>query len=146
MRRIIDGRVYDTETAQQVGGDCSPAGLGPRDFQWYEENLFRKRTGEYFLYGEGGPASPYAEPYGQTGRQGGAMIRPLTYDEAREWAESHLEAREYEAEFGTPAEGDAALMARVPMATYEAIRRAASQTGRTIREVIIDMVDAYGDR
>lgn len=146
MRKIIDGRLYDTEKAHLIGEPWSPDGIGYDDFDWCEETLYRKRTGEYFLYGEGGPKTRYARPYGQSGWQYGDRIMPLTYDEAREWAESHLEASEYEAEFGTPAEGDAALMARVPMATYEAIRREASQTGRTIREVIIDMVDAYGDR
>jgi hypothetical protein len=54
MRKIIDGKLYDTDKAKRVGGPWSPAGFGPGDFDWCEEALYRKRTGEYFLHGEGG--------------------------------------------------------------------------------------------
>ena len=55
MKKIINGKLYDTETAKLIGR--SYHGEGPRDFRHYSEELYRKRTGEYFLYGEGGPMS-----------------------------------------------------------------------------------------
>ena len=59
MKKIINGKLYDTDTAKEMGTGC--ASCSPRDFHYYSETLYRKRTGEYFLYGEGGPASRYAE-------------------------------------------------------------------------------------
>jgi hypothetical protein len=36
-------------------------------FRWVCEELYRKRTGEYFLYGEGGPMSKYSRQVEQNG-------------------------------------------------------------------------------
>lgn len=95
MRKIILGRRYDTETAQLIGlfSDSYPG-----QFDYVKEELYRKRTGEYFLYGEGGPQSQYAKNEGSTA-SGGSDIRRMTEDEAREWAEAHLSADEYEQVF-----------------------------------------------
>ena len=124
MKRIIDGKVYDTETAHQVGRPWSPAGLGPSDFEWYEETLYRKRTGEYFLHGE--------------------RIMPMGYDQARQWAEGHLEVEEYIAAFGDPGEGGDAglerLQVKVPARTLAAIDREVSATGRTRSDVVADLL------
>ena len=144
MKRIIDGKVYDTETAHQVGRPWSPAGLGPSDFEWYEETLYRKRTGEYFLHGEGGPKTRYARPHGQSGWTGGERIMPMGYDQARQWAEGHLEVEEYIAAFGDPGEGGDAglerLQVKVPARTLAAIDREVSATGRTRSDVVADLL------
>jgi len=97
MKRIINGKRYDSETARLVGKFSNP-GSG-RDFQHYVESLYQKRTGEYFLYGIGGPMTQYAVSTGQNSWSGGSKIIPFTADEARDWAEEHLTADEYEAEF-----------------------------------------------
>lgn len=141
MRKIIEGRLYDTDTAKMIGEPWSPDGIGYDDFDWCEETLYRKRTGEYFLYGEGGPKTRYARPYGQSGWQCGDRIMPLSYEDACDWAEGHLSTEDYEREFGTPDDGgEAVLSVRLPQATYDSIRREASRSGRTMREVIIDQV------
>lgn len=111
MRKIIKNRIYDTESAHRVCDPVSPTGMyDVRDFHYFEETLYRKKTGEYFLHGHGGPLSPYAEPYGQNGSQSGERIVPFTPEQAREWAESHLDADEYEAEFG-PVDDDGEAVA-----------------------------------
>ena len=95
MKKIILGRRYDTETAELIGlfrDSC------PGQFDYVKEELYRKRTGEYFLYGEGGPRSRYAKSEGST-FSSGSDIRRMTEDEAREWAEAHLSADEYEQAF-----------------------------------------------
>ena len=43
---IINGKLYNTETATYVGGYSN--GLSINDFNYYDEELYRKRTGEYF--------------------------------------------------------------------------------------------------
>ena len=104
MKKIINGKKYDTETARELASYSN--GGGWRDFQHFEETLHQKRTGEYFLYGEGGPASRYAETCGLNGRCGGEKIIPLTEIEAQEWAEEHLDGEDYEEIFGEVAEDD----------------------------------------
>ena len=49
--------------------------------------------------------SRYAEPVGDM-RGAGEKIIPMTENEAREWAEAHLDADEYVSVFGDPGEGE----------------------------------------
>ena len=96
MTKIINGKRYDTETARLVG----EASYSNRtDFAYWSEELYQKRTGEFFIYGEGGPASKYSRSTGQNSWSGGEKIIPLTINEAKEWAEKYLDGDEYEALF-----------------------------------------------
>ena len=98
MKKIINGKMYNTETAKVCGTYWN--GLSRSDFKRYEETLYKKRTGEYFLYGEGGPMTKYAVSVGDNARTGGSAITPMTEAEARQWAEDHLDADEYIEIFG----------------------------------------------
>lgn len=98
MKKIINGKMYNTETAEELGSWSDS--LSVRDFGHCSELLYRKKNGEFFLYGEGGPASRYAEPDGISGWTSGSSIIPMTEDDARKWSETHLDADEYEAIFG----------------------------------------------
>lgn len=98
--------MYDTETAKKLGEYYHGY-----DDAAYKEILYKKRTGEYFLYGEGGPASKWAQPIeGDAGAySGGEDIIPLTYDEARSWFKKaihddpdHAADEVYNHEFGKP--------------------------------------------
>ena len=97
MKKIINNKRYDTETAKLVGYTSYSY---PGDFTWWTEHLYHKRTGEFFLYGVGGPMSKYARRIGPDEWTGGEEIRPLSLKEAREWAEKNIEAEEYEQIFG----------------------------------------------
>ena len=65
--------VYDTEKSTE---------LGHRDFgsygdpTGYEETLYQNRGGFYFLVGQGGEDSPYAQ---------GADLKPISQEEAGAW-------------------------------------------------------------
>ena len=107
MKKIINGKVYDTETAKKVASWYSS--YARNDFHYYEEELYQKKTGEFFLYGEGNAASPYSRSCGQNELCGGERIEPLTYKEAQEWAEKHLDGDEYCAIFGEPDESGEAV-------------------------------------
>lgn len=50
MKKIINGKKYDTESAQEI---CSRSSGHYGDFHRVAETLYRKKTGEFFLYGEG---------------------------------------------------------------------------------------------
>jgi hypothetical protein len=94
MRRIIDGKAFDTETAELLG----EASWGNRgDSGRWEESLYRTRKGRYFLHGKGGPATRWAVGHPGGSYSGGSDIRALGEDEAQEWAERYLSADEYEA-------------------------------------------------
>lgn len=141
MRKIIHNKVYDTETARKVGEWDVDTSI--TDFDWYSEELYQKRTGEFFIYGEGNARSPYAEhAYGMW--QGGEAITPVSPEQAREWAEEHLDAEDYEAEFGTPSEdGSTALIqCYIAAATKAEIDRRRFATGKTIADVIADAIEA----
>lgn len=98
MKKIINGKKYDTDTAAEVGYYSNGGGWG--DFHHYEETLYRKRTGEFFLYGEGGPMTGYAESCGMNEYCGGWSIKPMTENQAKAWAETHIDADDYEKIFG----------------------------------------------
>lgn len=102
MKQIINGKMYNTETATEVASWWN--GYSRRDFKFCEETLYLKRTGEFFLYGEGGAMSKYSESCGQNCWVGGSQIIPLTIDKAKQWAEKHLDADEYISLFGEPEE------------------------------------------
>ena len=86
--KVIDGKMYDTRTAKAVYEyENEEDGMSP----WYRETLYRKRTGEYFLYGES---------YDGSCRYCGGLIMPYTLDAAMLWAELHCDGDEYEEIFG----------------------------------------------
>ena len=101
MKKIINGKMYNTETAKYLAAWWN--GLGCNDFGYVYEDLYKKKTGEFFLHGRGGANSKYAERYGRCFSDGEA-ITPLTEEEAREWAEKKLEVEEYIEIFGEPEE------------------------------------------
>jgi hypothetical protein len=98
MKCIISGRKYDTKTAKELGSYDSC--LGSRDFRNYSESLYVKKTGEFFLSGEGGPMTKYSEPCGDNTTSGGEGIIPLSLQEAKEWVEKNMNAEDYEQIFG----------------------------------------------
>lgn len=136
MKKIINGKLYDTETAKEIGRKAH--GEGPRDFRHYTEELYKKRTGEYFLYGEGGPMSRYAVTVGQNQWSGGEKIIPLDYKAATEWAEENLDADDYQTEFGPVSEADERTVLSISLdaATADKIRKQAQETGISISALI----------
>lgn len=48
MKRIIEGKMYNTDTAILIASNGS-RGLSPSDFNYYDHDLYRKKTGEFFL-------------------------------------------------------------------------------------------------
>lgn len=87
MKKVIDGKMYDTETATSIDymycGECG-------SFQYWYEELYRKKTGEFFLYTFGGLMT----------RDPGSRIIPYADEEAQEWMEIHSSGELYEEVFG----------------------------------------------
>ena len=98
MRKVIEGKRYDTETATKVADD-SYSNYG--DLQYWSEEIYRTKRGNWFLYGEGGAMSKYAQAIGQNEVGGGSAIIPLTGGEALAWLEAHTEDSEAYEEYFT---------------------------------------------
>jgi hypothetical protein len=84
MKKIVNGKRYDTETADLIASWGN--GYYSSDFKHCEEELYRTKKGNFFLFGEGGPMSKYAVGNGN-GYSGGSDLAPMTPDEARQWLE-----------------------------------------------------------
>ena len=97
MKKIIDGRRYDTATAECLG--IYSYGYSG-DFEHVEKALYRTAKGAYFVAGAGGPRSEYSQDLGGNNTGGGSGLHILTEDEAKAWLEQHGSAEEYEAAFG----------------------------------------------
>ena len=135
MKKIINGKVYNTETAKRVGAWDN--GHFTSDHEYCSEDLYQKKNGEFFLHGEGGAMSKYATSYGD-GIGYGNFIIPMSYDEAAKWAERHMSTEEYEAVFGEVAEDDTLVHLHISMSATSAdkIRKSAAREGLTISEYI----------
>lgn len=102
MKIVINGKLYNTETATFL---CSyDNGLSNSDFKQLYEELYRKKTGEFFLYGKGGPMTKYREEAGSRCWTWGEDIIPLSIKEAKEWAEAYMSVERYCSIFGIPEE------------------------------------------
>ena len=84
MKRVVDGRLYDSDTAELIHQWWN--GYSTRDFKHCEESLYRTTKGAWFLVGEGGAMSAYAEPI-SGGMIGGCALVPLSDREAQRWLE-----------------------------------------------------------
>lgn len=143
MRKVIHGKMYDTETASFCGSEKF-GNYGDYKFLW--ETLYRKKTGEFFLHCEGGAGTYYGQDVATNARQQGELIDPLNYDEAKSWAEEHLTGDEYESIFGEVPEDDESskvLTARVSAATLAKLQRHQSVSGETIGSIVEKAIDAY---
>lgn len=97
MKAIINGKKYDTETAEKIASWDN--GLGYGDFNNMSETLYQKRTGEFFLHGEGGANTRYAKGNGSSS-WGSSAIISFDLEDAKEWMEKHGNADQYEELFG----------------------------------------------
>jgi hypothetical protein len=100
MKKIINGLRYDTENATEVGSydhGCYP---GSGDFSHWSATLYKTpRSGRFFLHGEGGAMTRFAEHYADGMSGGGERIIPMSREGALEWAEQYLDAEEIEKRF-----------------------------------------------
>jgi len=85
MKRIINGRVYDTDTANRIGNFASDC--GPGDFRYEDTDLYKTKKGAWFISGEGGPFSRWSRAC-NNGQRGGSGIEAMTTAEALDWCET----------------------------------------------------------
>lgn len=137
MNKVINGKRYDTETAERVGWWDN--GLLANDLDWYSEELFRKRTGEFFLLCDGGARSRVAKRDG-SGMVGGESIEPIGREEAEKWVSERMDADAYAELFGDPGEGDTVLNTPISAACKDKLVREAARRGCSQRQIVEELI------
>lgn len=142
MKKYINNKCYNTATAKLLG-DWYTKGLSNRDFAYVEEELYVKRSGEYFLHGKGGAMSKYGKIVNRSA-VGSEEIIPLSYEEAKVWAEKHLEPDKYDKIFGEIAESDNSENVRVHVSlrsdVAEQLKRNAQQKHMNTSEYVAYLI------
>ncbi|HMM87058.1 hypothetical protein [Azohydromonas sp.] len=81
MKKIVNGKSYDTESAAEV---CDlPCTAARSDFEWHDTTLYVSPRGQFFVAGMGGPASMWRTPAYGGGWNSGDGLRLVDADEAR---------------------------------------------------------------
>jgi len=138
MKKIINGKRYDTNSAKEL---AYASYSNPRDFSYWAETLYRKNTGEFFLYGEGGPMSRYAAAIDQNNWSGGEKIMPLSYESAQKWAEKNLDADKYEEIFGEVTEDNKKTISlSLPESVVEMLKKNSSAANVSMSEYVAELV------
>lgn len=78
------------KTAETIAHNGSGKTINHSDERWFIETLYRKKSGEFFLYGSGGIFTKYAKQTGPNSWKRSEVILPLTEDEAKQWAMNNL--------------------------------------------------------
>lgn len=141
MKKVIGGRRYDTETAEHIadGGNGYPID----DFNCCLEELYRKRTGEFFIYGYGGPYSKYCKWFSDNSCGFGEKITPITIDEAKAWVEKYLDGDQYEEIFGKVDESRVNFSANLDKSLYEKLKKEAEEKDITMTDIVIEALTKY---
>lgn len=143
MKKIINGKRYNTETATLLAS--ADNGFGVTDVERTEEELYQKKTGEFFLYGKSNPGGSYATIVPGGARMAGEGIRPITRDEAKQWAEKYLEADEYEELFEVEEDNNTVINVLVPESLHNRLRNQAEKQNVSQKDLIIKALESYLD-
>ena len=98
MKKIIDGKLYNTETAECLGVYQD---FDPKTFHYYHEALYLTKKGTYFVYSGKGIENPSADD-SVLGMD--VSISLFSRENAMLWAEIRLTAEKYFSLFGRPTE------------------------------------------
>lgn len=135
MKKVIQNRVYDTETAELVAtyhdNTCA-------------ERLYRKRTGEFFIHGRGSSDHDDYAVWKGNRVTGSEQIKPLTPKRAMAWAAKHLNRQQYDDIFGSGADNQKQTISlSLPVGAIKALKNAAAEQGRTASALIAEMILLY---
>lgn len=97
MIRIVNGKRYNTDTAELLC-NISRGSYSRSDFQYDNTDLYVTQNGNFFISGEGGARSRWAQsvPNGSTG---GSGLRPIDKADARSLLEQYGSPEQVEAHF-----------------------------------------------
>lgn len=137
MKKMINGKRYDTNAAKKIAEWTSPT---KDTASKYTETLYRKRTGEFFLHGWGNEKSPYGQNVTMNVKEPGEKIIPMNKDEARKWAFAHADIEEFAKYFKD--EGDEKITTSIMLSrdAAELLAVLADSYGMTKSRIIEDLI------
>lgn len=132
MKKIIKGKVYDTEKATLIAR-ADHDNIKDANNLKCKQALYRKKTGEFFVHLEG-PSLTLHDIFGGEFRQNRG-IYPMTYKQAQLFVEKELSADTWTNLFGDPDEDseDVALNLMISAAASAKLKKAAAQNGISLR-------------
>ena len=99
MKKIVDGKRYDTETATCVHTWSNGKGYG--DFSYREKKLYITKKGAWFFKHSGGPMTDMAVSCGSNSTSGSTRIEaPVSPTDALNFLTTHGGTEEAEEYFG----------------------------------------------
>lgn len=142
MIKVIGGKKYSTDTAKRLGR-CY-GGANNNDVDYWSETLYRTKSGNYFLHGEGGPLTRYATVNGNNSGWGERII-PMAYDQAVKWAEDNLDGEGYIAAFGNP-DDDTRTTISISAEAKRKLDEIQSRTGKQQIQIVEELIlKAYSE-
>lgn len=138
IRKIAD-RKYNTASARKIASRESE--FGECDPRWYRETLYRKISGEFFLYAEGGMNSRYAKRQGGNVTAGSTII-PLEFDRAVQWAVKNMDRDEYIQKLVRPCHDETVsrFSIRLSVGTHEIMRNNAEEQGYSLSSYLEHLI------
>ena len=96
MKRIINNKCYNTETAELIAEYWN--GVSNEGFRYVYEKLYHTLKGSWFLYASGGAMSEYSCSFGNS-TSGDTVIIAYNEKQAYNWLEEHDKVNEIEKYF-----------------------------------------------
>lgn len=87
MKKIINGKLYNTETATLIGWFYK-GGTSHSDFNYIEQQIYKTKKWQYFLYIWGWARTQYATRIWNSS-SGGTDIELMTIESITEWLEEN---------------------------------------------------------
>lgn len=121
MKQVINGRLYDTDTAAKIGTHKKK----------HNETLFQKKNGEFFILSEED--------------EDNSEIFPLATNDAQEWVGKNLPIEKYEEMFGEVDEGGAHIHMCISLTPdiAEVIKFRAGKAGVSVSTYIEKMITYF---
>lgn len=133
MKKNIKRKLYDTNSAKLIGEWNNK--LPVDDLQYNKEVLYRKQTGEYFLYTYGGPLSSNGKWDGENGEFNETII-PISYERAKKWAEEHLSNDVYVQHFTLSENGSVKIAVNIPCSLKRELENEAEEKNMVFSELV----------
>lgn len=102
MKRIINGKLYDTDNAEMI---CEYGYGYQGDFGYVRRSLYKSSGGQFFFEYSGGPMSEYGKQSGPNEKSGSSGIELISETDAKDFIEANGTVEDYVTAFGEPQAG-----------------------------------------
>lgn len=137
FKKVIGGKRYDNKTAKYISSYEEING----SFSDFSEDLYLKKTGEFFLVGRGNAASKYAGKCGDLSCPGEKII-PLSIDEAKNWIEK-FDNDLYEELFEIEDEDQRAYSFLMPESLFSKLTIISNNQGCSMKDIVVEACEEY---